>query len=87
MLGWLGSAVLTSIFGSWLVVKIFSIIFHDILGPATNAAKTGLFVGVGTAITTGLGLRGLKKTAQGLREANKEVGERIDPLPKDTQLK
>ena len=82
-MGWLVSQVVTAILGAVIVVKIFDTIFHGILGPAANSAKTGLFVGVGTAISTGLGMYGFKKAVRSLRQTNKEVGERINLLPKD----
>ena len=85
-MGWLVSQVVTAILGAVIVVKIFDTIFHGILGPAANAVKTGLFVGVGTAITTGLGMYGARKVVRSLRQVNKEVGERINPLPKDKRL-
>lgn len=87
MLGWLVSQVITSIVGSVVVVELFKIIFRDILGPATNTVKTGLFVGTFTSITTALGMRSFKKGVDGLQQANKEVEKRITLLPKDKPIK
>lgn len=87
MLGWLNSAVLISIFGAWIVVKIYVIVTHDILGPAANIVKNGIFVGAWTAITTATGMRAFGGLVRRLRQANKEVGERINPLPADKQIK
>ena len=87
MLGWLVSQVVMSIVGSVVVVQMFKIIFRDILGPATDAVKTSLFVGVGTAITTALGMRSFKKGVDGLRQVNKEVEKRIAPLPTAKRIK
>ena len=86
-MGWLVNLVVTAILSAVIIVKIFDVIFHGILGPVTSAAKTGIFVSVGTAVTTSLGMLGFRKAVRDVRQANKEVGERINLLPKDKQLK
>ena len=82
-MGWLVSLVVSAILGAVILVKIVDVIFHGILGPLASAAKTGLFVSAGTAITTGLGMRAFTKAVRNLRQASKEGGEHINLLPKD----
>ena len=78
MLGWLGSAVFMSMVGAWLVVKIFSITTHDILGPVTNNVKTGIFVGAWTVLTTVTGMRAFSSLVRRLRHGNQAISSRID---------
>ena len=75
-MSWLVSLVVTSLLGSYLITKIFDTIFGGILGPAASTAKNSVFVSTWTAITTGLGLRGINKTARNLRQRGKGVGPR-----------
>ena len=87
-MGWLVSQVVASMIGAVIAWKIVDTIVHGILGPmAAATVKASFFVSVWTAITTGLGMHKFKKAVRGLRRANKEVGERINLLPKDKQLK
>lgn len=82
-MGWLVSQVVTSMLGAVIIVKIFDIIIGGLVGPAAHAAKTSIFVSVWTGITTVTGMRAFTKAVRGLRQRNKEVGERIDLLHKD----
>ena len=76
-MSWLVSMVVMSAIGSTLVVKILKVLFGDILGPLATSAQVGTW----TAITTGLGLRGVQKTARKLRPSQKEVSTHIkNPL-------
>ena len=86
-MGWLVSMVIMSAFGSATVVKIFKLLFGDILGPLAASASNSLFVGTWTAITTGLGIRSVKKTARKLRPGQKEVGTHIENPLKRKRLK
>ena len=79
MLGWLGSAVFMSLVGSWIVVKIYNITVHDILGPtANNVAKTSLFVSVFTGITTVTGMRAFSALVRRLRHGSQKISSHID---------
>ena len=78
MLGWLTSAVFMSIVGSLIVVKIFNIVVHDILGPTTNTVKNSIFVSAFTVITTVTGYRALSGLVRRLRHGTQEVSSRID---------
>lgn len=76
-MGWLLSQVITAILGAVVIVTVFELVFTRIVGPLANAGKQAVFVGVGTAITTGLGVVGVKKAARRLRQASKEAEARI----------
>ena len=78
MLGWLTSAVFMSIVGSLIVVKIFNIVVHDILGPASNTVKNGITIGAWTTITTVTGMRAFNGLVRRLRHGNQEVSSQID---------
>ena len=86
-MSWLVSMVIMSAVGSALVVKIFNVFFGDIVNPLAASARNSLFVGTWTAITTGLGLRSVRKTAQKLRPEQKEVDSPIKNLLKRKRSK
>ena len=86
-MGWLLSQVITSILGAFVIVTIFDTIFRSVIGPLVSAGKAALFVGTGTAITAGLGMVGVKKAVRTVRQASKEAGERLYPLPDQKRLK
>ena len=77
-MGWLSGLVLASLAGAWLTDKIVGTIFGGILGPIAVAIKNSIFVGTWTAITTGLGIRDIKKASRNLR-GKKEADAHIDP--------
>ena len=77
-MSWLVSMVLMSAVGAALIVKIFNVLFGDILGPLTASARHAIFFGAWTAITTSLGMRGVQKAARNLRPEQKEVGTHIE---------
>ena len=79
--------VIMSAVGSALVVKIYKVLFGDILGPLTASVGNGLFYGTWTAITTGLGLRGVQKVSRKLQPEQKEVGAHIENPLKRTRHK
>lgn len=80
-MSWLVSLVLMSALGATLVVKIYRVLFGDILGPLATSASNSLFVGTWTALTTSLGIRSAKKAARKLR-GQKEVDTPINHLLK-----
>ena len=86
-MSWMVSMVIMSAFGAGLVVKIFHVLFGDILGPLTASARNSLFVGTWTAITTGLGVQKAQKAAHKLRPRQKEVGTPIENLLKRKRRK
>lgn len=86
-MSWFVSMVMTSMLGAVLAVKILDLIMGGIVGPAVSAAKTSLFVSAWTAITTGLGVRGMKKAARNLRAGGKGVSTNIDRPLKGKQRK
>lgn len=85
-MGWLLSQVITAILGAVVIVTVFELVFTRIVGPLANAGKQAVFVGVGTALTTGLGVFGVKKAARRLRQTSKEVEARI-LLPGQKRIK
>jgi len=85
--GWLFGQIMMSILGSVVLVALFDVITKSIIGPLTNAGKNALFVGFGTAITTGLGMVGVKKAARSMRQTSKELGDRIYPVSDSKRLK
>ena len=86
-MSWLVSMVIMSAVGAALVVKIYKVLFGDILGPLTTSAGNGLFFGAWTAITTALGLRGVEKAARNLQPRQKEVVTHIENPLKRKRLK
>ncbi len=87
MLGWLVGQVMVSILGSIVIVAVVDVLVKSIIGPITNAGKNAILVGVGTAITTGLGMVGVKKAARSLRQTSKEMGDKIYPVPDQKHIK
>ena len=86
-MSWLVSMVIMSAVGSALVVKIYKVLFGDILGPLAASAGNSLFYGTWTAITAALGLRGVQKVSRTLRPKEKEVGTHIENPLKRTRHK
>ena len=72
-MSWLVSLVVMSALGATLGVKIAGVLFGDILAPSAVAAKNSLFVGTWTAITTALGVRGVKRAARKLRPSGADA--------------
>lgn len=86
-MSWLVSMVIMSAVGAALVVKIYNVLFGDIVWPLAASARHGIFFGTWTAITTGLGLRGVQKAARNLQPRQKEVGTHIENPLKRKRLK
>ena len=67
-MGWLISYTIASLVGALFVVRLF----EYLVSSFASIAKVGLFVGVWTAITTGLGMRSFTKMVRQLRPRKKE---------------
>src|SRR3990167_1858726 len=80
-MGWLGGYTIASWLGATIIVRIYDLIVGGLVGGGVHTARTGLFVGAWTAITTWMGMRDFNGGVRKLRQRNREVSERIKGLP------
>ena len=64
---WLGNAMLASLVGGILAVRLFEYLSGGAQSTVANAAKASIFVTTWTAITTGSGMRDFSKRVRQLR--------------------
>lgn len=77
-MGWLVGYTIASMVGATILVRIYDLIVGTLAGGVVSVARTGLFVGAWTAITTGMGMRDFDKRVKKLRQSNKEVSRKLD---------
>lgn len=73
-MSWLTGYVIASIVAAFIVVRIFDYVFSGAVHGVTHAARTGLFVGAWTVVTTISGLRDFSKRVRQLRQHTRQKG-------------
>lgn len=77
MIRWLLGPTIASLVASFLVIRLFDILFSGVTGTVANVARPVLFTGTWSATTAASGMRGVNERVRKLRTivgTVKEIG-------------
>ncbi len=67
-LGWLLGSTLASMVTSFIIVRIFDLIFGEVTNSLVSIARGCLFIGTWTTVTASAGMSGVKKRVRQLKQ-------------------